>query len=150
MSHMAQASAIDERYTQQQAAYFYACIESWGGRASLANSATYLTHRDLAQERMRICLALYGVNPAPQRQALSWLRPAMSLYSQLIAIKPVKQGACIGYDSRYVCPTDMTIGILNIGYAHGYPQTVADGTADCYSRFALSYHWQGFNGLNCG
>jgi alanine racemase len=52
----------------------------------------------------------------------------MTLHSELIAVKQLKQGDTIGYGASYRCEKDMTVGVVAIGYGDGYPRHARDGT----------------------
>ena len=52
----------------------------------------------------------------------------MTLRARIIAVKDLKQGDNIGYCSQFICPKDMRIGIVSIGYADGYPSNAPNGT----------------------
>ena len=52
----------------------------------------------------------------------------MSLKTRIIAIRDLKAGDTIGYDSTYTCPEDMRVGVAAIGYADGYPRYIQPGT----------------------
>jgi len=76
---------------------------------------------------------LYGISPFESsvtgRTGLDeQLKPVMTLYSELIAVKTLKQGDCIGYGAQWCCPEDMTIGVVAIGYGDGYPRHAEAGT----------------------
>ena len=52
----------------------------------------------------------------------------MTLTTQLIAVKHLRQGERIGYGGTWQCPSDMHIGIAAIGYGDGYPRHAESGT----------------------
>ena len=52
----------------------------------------------------------------------------MRLTSQLLDIKTMPKGACIGYGSRWEAPEDLPVGVAAIGYADGYPRSLPSGT----------------------
>jgi len=52
----------------------------------------------------------------------------MQLESEIIAINYLKKGDTIGYGSQWVCPEDMPVGVVAIGYGDGYPRHAASGT----------------------
>ena len=56
------------------------------------------------------------------------LKPVMTLQTRLIAVRHVQKGTTIGYGARFVCPRDMLIGVIAIGYGDGYPRSAQDGT----------------------
>ena len=52
----------------------------------------------------------------------------MTFTSQLIAIHDRKKGDPIGYGGDYICPVDMPVGVVAVGYGDGYPRTLPAGT----------------------
>jgi alanine racemase len=71
---------------------------------------------------------LYGSSPFSDAKYQKNLIPAMTLSSGLISIKNLKKGQEIGYGARFICPHDMQIGVVAIGYADGYSRHAKDGT----------------------
>ena len=71
----------------------------------------------------------YGVSPfSDQCGRDNDLIPAMELRSALIAIRQCRQGDAVGYGGHWVCPEDMPIGVVAIGYGDGYPRHAENGT----------------------
>ncbi|MCU7799860.1 MAG: alanine racemase [gamma proteobacterium symbiont of Lucinoma myriamae] len=100
---------------------------------SMANSAAILAIPEAHFDWLRPGIMLYGVSPFesanPRRTGLDeQLMPVMTLSSQVIAIKKLKKGDCIGYGASWCCPHDMTIGVIAIGYGDGYPRHAPTGT----------------------
>jgi len=102
-------------------------------KKSMANSAAILSIPEAHFDWLRPGIMLYGVSPfessKPIRTGLDeQLMPVMTLSAQLMAIKKLKKGDCIGYGASWCCPEDMTIGVIAIGYGDGYPRHAAAGT----------------------
>ena len=75
---------------------------------------------------------LYGSSPfawpdTGRRSDRLGLQAVMQLDATLISIKDHKAGDNIGYNSQYICPRDMCIGIVSAGYADGYPAHTPNG-----------------------
>lgn len=61
--------------------------------------------------------------------AADWdLRPAMSLRSQIIAVRDLQAGESVGYGALFTATQPMRVGIVACGYADGYPRTCPTGT----------------------
>jgi alanine racemase len=107
---------------------------------SLANSSAVLGYSALADALLTNCGALwvrpgvmlYGATPYAdltlQAASALGLKAAMALKSQIIAVQKIHKGDAIGYGSRFIASTDMTLGIVAGGYADGYPRHAPDGT----------------------
>ncbi|WP_198265714.1 alanine racemase [sulfur-oxidizing endosymbiont of Gigantopelta aegis] len=136
MSHFACADEIDNKLNQVQNLKFLQQYESFSKvnnsdklSLSMANSAAILSLPDAHYDWLRPGIMLYGVSPFAGRTGKDEnLLPVMTLSSQLIAIKQLKQGDCIGYGASWCCPKAMTIGVIAIGYGDGYPRHAKAGT----------------------
>ena len=53
------------------------------------------------------------------------LRPILSWWSDLVHIRRLPVGSTIGYGSRWRAQRESTIGLVPVGYAHGYPEPLA-------------------------
>ncbi len=130
MSHFACADTPEHPLNLRQIAAFRRLAEKHSGAKSIANSAALLAFPDQHDDWVRPGLALYGASPLAGRTAESLgLRPVMTLHTRLIAVKTLKQGESVGYGARFVCPEDMPVGVMAIGYGDGYPRTARDGTS---------------------
>ncbi|TDR32224.1 alanine racemase [Hydromonas duriensis] len=96
---------------------------------SCSNSAATLAHPEAHFDWVRPGIMIYGGSPfATQTAAECDLQAAMSLESAVIAIQNIKQGDAVGYGSKFVAPSDMTIAVVACGYADGYPRHAPTGT----------------------
>ncbi len=137
MSHFACADEVDNSFNQQQLLEFESFHAEFEDIAainkSLANSAAILSLPSSYFDWVRPGIMLYGVSPfETNNEGRSGfdekLKPVMTLSSELIAIKKLKQGDCVGYGSTWCCPEDMTIGVVAVGYGDGYPRHAQTGT----------------------
>ncbi|WP_454734423.1 alanine racemase [Cupriavidus pauculus] len=126
MSHLARADEPDQPATAHQLCCFDAATEGLPGARSLANSAGILgwpqAHRDWA----RPGIALYGADPMPARQAD--LRAVMRLSTRVFAVRELTAGEPVGYGGTWTASRHSRVGLMALGYADGYPRTVAAGT----------------------
>lgn len=129
MSHFARADETDGLFSQQQRAHFEnLCVDLPGAR-SMANSAGLMAWSPRAGEWVRPGLALYGISPLSGSRAFAApLKPAMTLVSELIAVREVPAGEAIGYGTHYTTQGVTRIGVVAMGYADGYPRAAANGT----------------------
>jgi alanine racemase len=96
---------------------------------SLANSAAVLRYPETHADWIRPGIALYGCSPFAEAVASELgLRPAMTLASELIAVREIAPGEAVGYGSTYVAERRSRIGIVACGYADGYPRHAPTGT----------------------
>ena len=72
---------------------------------------------------------LYGCSPFPDESAEALgLKPAMTLESELIAVRDLRPGDGVGYGGTFAAGGPMRIGIVACGYADGYPRHAPTGT----------------------
>ncbi len=128
MSHLATADSEETDYAIAQHERFATATSSYSLLKSLCNSAAMLDYPKMHYDWVRPGIMLYGVSPFLQRPATDFkLQPVLTLAAQLIAIRNHKKGEYIGYGCAYRCKRDSIIGVINIGYADGYPRTAESG-----------------------
>src|SRR5256885_16861123 len=72
---------------------------------------------------------LYGCSPFPDESAAALgLKPAMTLSSELIAVRALSAGDGVGYGGTFAASGPMRIGVVACGYADGYPRPAPTGT----------------------
>lgn len=99
------------------------------GERSLANSAALLTLPQSHHDWVRPGIVLYGATPFADRSADSFgLRPALDFTGSLIAVHDLIAGDSVGYGGQFTATAGMRIGIVNCGYADGYPRSAPTGT----------------------
>lgn len=129
MTHFAESDSSDRTSTLKQIEIFNAVTHSLKGPRSLANSAGIIAWPKQHAEWVRPGIMLYGASPFAGHQGLDYqLQPVMTLTSELIAIHSVTKGSRVGYGGTWVCPEDMRVGVVGIGYGDGYPRHAHNGT----------------------
>lgn len=129
MSHFACADEPEHALNQKQIKKFIAVISVLSCPKSFCNSAAIFEFRDHHYDAVRPGLALYGVSPFETRSAEDLgLKPVMTLQTSLISVRTTRKGSTLGYGARFVCPEDMPVGIIAVGYGDGYPRSARDGT----------------------
>lgn len=127
MTHLANADVRDDPRSHAQLALFSPLARQLGAVTSIANSAGVLGWPASHGDWVRPGLMLYGASPFGDDSAAALgLRPVMTLTSRLTAIKHVRRGEAIGYGGSFICPEDMPIGVVGIGYGDGYPRELSD------------------------
>jgi alanine racemase len=127
MTHFACADEQSSQMTEQQLQVFQQCVTT--GTTSLRNSAGILNWPTIKDQISRPGIMLYGGNPNGFEAGDNHnLKPAMTLQSELIAVRPVKAGESVGYGQRWVAQQDTLIGTVAIGYGDGYPRQAPSGT----------------------
>lgn len=137
MSHLACADDMLAPATQRQINHFKRMVSqhvtaSPDGKVypcSMAASGGTLAWPQSHFDYLRPGIMLYGGTAIMNENGLDrGLLPVMSLRARLIAISTVKAGEAIGYGATYVCPRDLRVGVVSIGYGDGYPRHAPNGT----------------------
>lgn len=129
MTHLANADDKNDAKTLAQIDLFKEVVSDLDGEWSIANSAGLLAWQESLTDWVRPGLMLYGISPFPEKTgAQLGLKPVMSLYSKLIAVKQINPGETVGYSGSWVCEKPTRLGVVAIGYGDGYPRYAKTGT----------------------
>ncbi len=129
MTHLSNADDPENPETDHQIRLLLPLIEQTGAMGSIANSGGILSWPDSHLDWVRPGIMLYGSSPFIGKTGVEdGLRPVMTLQSNLYAIRNFSKGDGVGYGKTWICPEDMTIGAVAIGYGDGYPRHVPSGT----------------------
>lgn len=91
----------------------------------LAASAATLTSPHLHYNTVRVGMAIYGLSPLADRTSADLgLIPAMTLRSEIVALRQVPAGTGVSYGFNHVVQSDTTLGLVPIGYADGMPRAL--------------------------
>lgn len=128
-THLACAEQLDSNATRQQLSCFDSSTSDLGLPRSISNSAGILAWPQSHAEWNRPGYMIYGASPfADDVETARGLQPAMTLRSEIIAIRAVAKGESVGYGARWTAERPSTIGTVAIGYADGYPRHAQNGT----------------------
>lgn len=128
-THLACADDLASGMTEQQLDTFKACVADLDFPTSIANSAGILAWPASHADWNRAGYMLYGNSPmTTDLELASSLQPAMTLRSEIIAIRDVPAGESVGYGARWTAQRPSVIGTVAAGYADGYPRQAPDGT----------------------
>lgn len=134
MTHLANANLLDSALNQQQLDCFTKAAEQVpDAEISIPASSGLLADFGANANWVRPGIMLYGSSPFPYsdeklRREKFGLQAVMSLQARIITIQQCKAGDNVGYCSQFICPQDMRIGIVSVGYADGYPSNAPNGT----------------------
>lgn len=127
MTHFAQA---DEAVgVAKQLELFNHIAASYHAPRSLANSAALLRYPNTHTDWVRPGIMLYGSSPFADVSAQELgLQAVMNLSSELISVRELRSGDCVGYAASFCADNTMRIGTVACGYADGYPRHAPTGT----------------------
>ena len=129
VTHLADADDPDPARTLEQLREFASLLGAQPGERSIANSAGLIACEQARTGWVRPGLMLYGVSPFPSGQGEDLgLVPAMTLVTQVIAVKDIEPGERVGYGGTWQAARRTRLAIAACGYGDGYPRSTASGT----------------------
>ena len=154
-THLAAADGADDesgRMTERQISRFWSIsplLDRLGiSDQHILNSAGILYYADRVPDRLRRLvrpgLMLYGLSPRAGDFARFGLVPSLCWYARIAKLTKVRRGESIGYGMSYIAPCDMTVAVLPVGYADGFPRALSNG-----GQVLLRGHWLRVVGKVC-
>ena len=123
---------LDAHATRRQLDTFYSSVKEFGVPKSVSNSAGILAWPESHAEWNRPGYMLYGNTPfISDVGTATTLQPAMTLCSEIIAIREIASGESVGYGARWTASRRSMIATIAAGYADGYPRHAPNGTPVC-------------------
>jgi alanine racemase len=128
-THLACADDPESPETRKQVSLIRTCSRQHNLAISIANSAGILFWPESHAEWNRPGYMLYGLCPTGSfGNDTHGLKPAMTMSSEIIAVRNVKRGEGVGYGHDWVAGRNSIIGTIPIGYGDGYPRHAPSGT----------------------
>lgn len=124
-THFPDADAEDLTFAEEQVRCFRALAARLVVRGlevprfHAANSAGTVNLPGARFDWVRVGLLAYGHRPPHARAKLD-LAPVMSFKSRLVQVRDLPAGAPISYGRSYVTERPMRVGVVAVGYGHGY------------------------------
>lgn len=117
-SHLASAEEDVPLNAQQLARWREARALVKHRRGALANSAGIALGADYHGDLTRPGLALYGGVPCAALAGA--VRPVAHPEAAIIQTRDLQTGEGVGYNSTFIAPAPMRVGVISLGYADGY------------------------------
>jgi alanine racemase len=124
-THFPDADAEDLSFASEQVRRFRALAARLADRGirpprlHAANSAGTVNLPDARLDWVRVGLLAYGHRPPHARAPLD-LQPVMSFKSRLVQVRDLPAGAPISYGRSFVAGRPLRVGVVAVGYGHGY------------------------------
>lgn len=125
-THFPQAERAQDAFTLNQIRQFYDIKESLSRQGisfkwiHASGSSGIVNYPQAHFNLVRPGLMLYGLYTDPALREKISLNPALSLRARWVMLKKIPAGTSVGYGRSFVSERDTQIGILSIGYSHGY------------------------------
>ncbi len=91
-----------------------------------ANSAAILTVKESHMDLVRPGLLAYGYLPA-RLEPWSEIKPVLTWKSRIARIRRMPAGKTISYGRNFKTTRDTVVGVIPVGYGHGYPYQPVSG-----------------------
>lgn len=129
MSHFACADEPNAALTAEQLRQLEQLDLPAGWQRCWANSAALLQDNRTHADWVRAGLSLYGISPCPEHSASTFgLRAAMTLRTEVLAIRELNAGQSAGYGAHFVAPSTGRLATIALGYGDGFPRAIRSGT----------------------
>ncbi len=137
-THFPQGEDEKDPFTQEQIHFFHKLIEKIGEKGihfayrHAANSTGIAHHKEAHFNLVRPGLTLYGLYSSESLKKKFTLKPVLSWKARIILIKKLRKGESSGYSRTFIADRDTTIGIIPVGYSHGYPFALSNKSTVLY------------------
>ena len=92
-----------------------------------SNSAGIVEMPEANMDVVRAGITLYGLWPSDQvRKDIVPLTPVLSLYSHIVYIKEIGEGAQVSYGGTYIAKHKMRVATIPVGYGDGYARGLSN------------------------
>jgi len=142
-THFATADAIEtfgfeaqiNRFVDTMRAFEEAGIDP--GIVHCDNSAAIYRYPKTQFDMVRLGIALYGYQPAPDTHRIVELKPAMSIKARITNVIDVPISEGVSYGFNYVSPGSVKICSVPVGYADGLVRMLSGEISFAYQNMAV-------------
>ncbi len=102
----------------------------------IASSAAAIAMPEVALDMVRVGTAAYGIWPSPDihnihlkrhpRDNNGGLHRVLTWKTDVMHVKSVQRNEFVGYGTSYQAYRDMTVAVVPVGYANGYPREMSN------------------------
>ncbi|MGB0719902.1 MAG: alanine racemase [Bdellovibrionales bacterium] len=93
-------------------------------KISACNSAALFRNQDWHGDMVRPGMALYGLNPTPDRP--NPMRPVVRLEAEILQIREAQNGEACGYNETYRFDENTRLAVVSYGYADGFLRSLSN------------------------
>ncbi len=128
-THFATADLADKQFAYLQLQRFVTLLDQLTAAglrpplAHAANSAAILTMPESYLDMVRCGIALYGLHPDPDATRVPpSFHPVLRWKAQVAQVLQLESGESVGYGQEFIARHPVTIAVIPIGYADGFPR----------------------------
>ena len=137
-THFATADEGDLSYAEKQLKDFKKVIKK-ANQFELSfkyihssNSGALLNIEESYFNMVRVGMLLYGALPSNEVVDNLGIKPVMSFCGSIVNVRKVKKGTHVSYGGVYRAPNDCNIGVVQTGFADGFPRPWYQKGYVCY------------------
>ena len=129
------ARVLKQKKNFQKAIKFFEKNELKAKLHHTACSAASIRYPNTRMDLVRIGILQYGFWPSKEtfieyiknkKVKTDPLKRVISWKSKIMSVKDIKEGEFVGYGTTYLAHKDITIGIVPVGYAHGFSRSLSN------------------------
>jgi alanine racemase len=128
-THFASADLTDKQHTEEQFALFASLLEELKQAnlrprlAHAANSAATISLPGTHLQMVRTGIVLYGLDPdVEETPAPAGCVPVLTWKANVAQVRKLAAGAGVSYGHEFVADRPMTVAVIPVGYADGFPR----------------------------
>ncbi len=127
-SHLATADEGDLSYAHQQGETFHHVLEQAEKsgydfkHVHLSNSGAVINLDQTSYSLVRVGMLLYGAFPSDEVPQDLPVKPVMEFKAPIVTVRKVLAGTQVSYGGVYTAERETTIGVIECGFADGYPR----------------------------
>lgn len=133
-THFSKADEADKTFTRNQISVFKEFIQRIENETGFSiplkhcsNSAGVIEIPEANMNVVRTGITQYGLWPSDEvSREIIPLKPALSLYSQIVYCKEISEGSAVSYSGIYVAKESRRIATIPVGYGDGYPRSLSN------------------------
>lgn len=145
-SHLATADEGDLTFAEFQLKQFSSVLELADSLdyqfkyVHLSNSGAVLNLDQNPFNLVRVGMLLYGAYPSNEVPMELPIQPVMEYRAPVVTVRKVKAGTQISYGGVYSTKSDTTIGVIQCGFADGFPRPWYESGHVCWrgSRYKIA------------
>ena len=137
-SHYATADEGDLGYANMQLGQFNSILHSANALGltfkikHFSNSGSVLNIPESGFDAVRVGMLLYGAFPSDEVPADIDIKPVMEFRGPIVHVRRVAAGTQVSYGGVWTAEKDTNIGVIQTGFADGFPRPWYDGGSVSY------------------
>lgn len=126
-THLSTSDEGDLSFAYEQKTLFEDSVDQIRGICSpnwihIANSGALVNMPDSFYNMVRVGMLFYGAKPSEEMINPLSIEPVMNFKGKIVLVRSVEAGTPISYGALYRPETNITLGVVQVGFADGMPR----------------------------